>query len=300
MNLVQGLTVSVRDRIQTRVCLPLKHILLIITYYMAAIKYINAPWKKNDKPRQCIKKQRHHIADKCPYIQSYGFSTASPVMYGCESWTIKKDERRRIDAFKLWCWRRLLRVPWTARRSNHSILKEINPEYSLFELVLKFPILRPPDAKSWLIGKDPDVGKHWRQEEKGVTEDEMVGWQYWLKGHEFEQTLRDSEGQGSSSWGRKESDTTVTEQQHISLWSLKHFVTVLFFPNKTHFKSSIKMIPLYHFSPKFLFNLKTIKALTVIPSDLFLDKVHLNICVLMLENFRTNSPVEHIKAEQNT
>ena len=72
------------------------------------------------------------------------------VMYGCESWTIKKAEHLRIDAFELWCWRRLLRVPWTARRSNQSILKEINPEYSLKELILKLetPILWPPDAKN--------------------------------------------------------------------------------------------------------------------------------------------------------
>ena len=82
------------------------------------------------------------------------------VMYGCESWTIKKAERRRIDAFELWCWRRLLRVPWTAR-SNQSILKEINPEYSLEGLMMEAetPILWPPDAKNQLIGKDPDAGK---------------------------------------------------------------------------------------------------------------------------------------------
>ena len=115
---------------------------------MVSIKYINAPWKKNDKPRQCIKKQRHHFVNKCSNIQSYGFSIASPVMYGCDSWTKKKAECQRIDAFELWCWRRLLRVPWTARRSNHSFLKEINPEYSLEELVLKLPLLWPPDAKS--------------------------------------------------------------------------------------------------------------------------------------------------------
>ena len=91
------------------------------------------------------------------------------VMYGCESWTVKKSECQRIDAFELWCWRRFLRVPWTARRSNQSNLKEISPEYSLEGLMLKLktPILWPPDAKSWLIGKDPDVGKDWGQEEKG-------------------------------------------------------------------------------------------------------------------------------------
>ena len=103
------------------------------------------------------------------------------VMYGCESWAVKKAERWRIDAFELWCWRRLLRVPWTARRSNQSILKEISPEYSLEGLMPK-----PPDVKNWLIGKDPDAGKDWRQEEKGMTENEMVGWYHRLNGHEFE------------------------------------------------------------------------------------------------------------------
>ena len=193
------------------------------------------------------------------------------VMCGCESCTIKKAEHWRIDAFELWCWRRwLLRVPWTARRSNQSILKEISPRCSLEGLMLKLklqyfghlmrradslektlmlekiegrsrgdergwdgwmasptpwtwvwvdsrgwwwtgrpavlqfmrskrighnwatelkwklPILWPPDANSWLIWKDPDAGKDWRQEETGMTEDEMVGWRHWLNGHELE------------------------------------------------------------------------------------------------------------------
>ena len=96
------------------------------------------------------------------------------VMYGCECWTIKKSEHRRIDAFELWCWRRLLRVLWTARRSNQSILKEISPEYSLEGLMLR---LKLPyfGHLMWRTGKDPDVGKDWRQEQKGTTEDEMVG-----------------------------------------------------------------------------------------------------------------------------
>ena len=86
------------------------------------------------------------------------------VMYGCEIWTIKKAECQRIDAFELWCWRRLLRVSWTARRSNQSILKEISPEYSLEgrseeDVEAETPILWPPDVKSWLIGNDADVGK---------------------------------------------------------------------------------------------------------------------------------------------
>ena len=94
-----------------------------------------APWKKSyDQPRQHIKKQRHYFANKGPSSQSYGFSV---VMYGCESCTIKKAECQRTDAFELWCWRRLSRVPWTARRSNQSILKEISPKYSLEGLMLK-------------------------------------------------------------------------------------------------------------------------------------------------------------------
>ena len=98
------------------------------------------------------------------------------VMCGCESWTIKKAESGRIDVFELWCWRRLLGVPWTARRSNRFILKEISPEYSLEGLMLKvtLPILWPPDAKNWLIWKNPEAGKDWMQEKKGTTEDEMV------------------------------------------------------------------------------------------------------------------------------
>ena len=98
------------------------------------------------------------------------------VMYGCESWSKKKVEHQRIEAFKLWCWRRLLWIPWTARRSNQSVVKEISPEYSFRKnwcwswnsntLAI--------DAKKWLIGKDPDAGKNWRQEEKGTTKDEVV------------------------------------------------------------------------------------------------------------------------------
>ena len=98
------------------------------------------------------------------------------VMYRCESWTIKKAKCQRNDAFELWFWRRLLRVPWTPRSSNQSILKEISPEYSLQGVMLKqkLPIPWPPDVKNWLIGKDSDAGKDWRQE-KGTMEDEMVG-----------------------------------------------------------------------------------------------------------------------------
>ena len=132
------------------------------------------------------------------------------VMYGCESWTIKKAESWRIDAFELWCWGRLLRV--------HS--KEITPVDPKGNQLWIFigrtdaeaPIFWPPDVKNRLIGKDPDAGKGWRQKEKGTTEDEMVGWHHQFNGHEFEQTLGDSEGQGSLAccrpWGYKESDRT--------------------------------------------------------------------------------------------
>ena len=93
-----------------------------------------APWKESFyKPRQHIKKQRHYFADKVFLVKAMVFPV---IMYGCESWTIKKTEHWRIDAFKMWCWRRLLRIPWTAR-SNQSILKEINLEYSLGGLMLK-------------------------------------------------------------------------------------------------------------------------------------------------------------------
>ena len=134
------------------------------------------------------------------------------VMHGCESWTIKKAERQRIDAFELWCWRRLLKVPWTARRSNQSILKEINPEYSLEGLMLKLKLqyfghlMRRGNSleKTLMLGKVEG-------EEKGVTEDEMVGWHHRLNGHECEQAPGTADGQGSlvccRPWDHKESDT---------------------------------------------------------------------------------------------
>ena len=97
-----------------------------------------APWKKNyDQIRHHIKKQRHYFANKVHLVKATVFLV---VMYGCESWTIKKAEHQRIDAFELWCWRRLLRVPWTARRSKKSFLKEISPKYSLGGLMLKLKL----------------------------------------------------------------------------------------------------------------------------------------------------------------
>ena len=101
------------------------------------LKYTCSLNKSYDKPRQHIKKQRHYFADQFLYSQDMAFPV---VLYGCESWTIKKAEHQRIDAFELWCWRRLLRVPWKARRSNQPILKEISPECSLEWLMLKLKL----------------------------------------------------------------------------------------------------------------------------------------------------------------
>ena len=115
----------------------------------------------------------------------------SVVMHGSESWTIKKAECQRTDALGLWCWRRLLKVPWNARKSNQSILKEYNPEYSLEGLMLKLKLQYfGSDGKNWLTRKDPDARKNWRQEEKGTTEDEMIGWHHGLNEPEIEQTRK--------------------------------------------------------------------------------------------------------------
>ena len=108
-------------------------------------------------------------------------------MYGCESWTEKKAEHRRIDAFELWCWRRLLRVPWTARRSNKSILKEISPGCSLKGMMLKLKLQYFGHLMHRVDSLEKtDPGRDQGQEEKGMTEDEMVGWHHRLNEHEFE------------------------------------------------------------------------------------------------------------------
>ena len=137
------------------------------------------------------------------------------VMYRFESWTIKKAECQKLMLLNCGVGEKLLRVPWT----NHKEIKPVNPKGNqswIFtgEMGAKAeaPILWPPNEKNWLIGKDPDAGKEWRQEEKGATEDEMVGWYHWLDGHELEQTPGIGDGQESvacySSWGCKESGMT--------------------------------------------------------------------------------------------
>ena len=154
------------------------------------------------------------------------------VMYGCERWTVKKAEHRRTDAFELWCWRRLLRVPWTARRSNQSILKEISPGCSLEGLMLKLKLqyfghlIRRVDSL-----EKTDAGRDWGQEEKGTTEDEMAGWHHWLNGHEFEWTLGVADEQGGlaccSSWGRKELNMTEWLNWTKLNWISKQILIIL-------------------------------------------------------------------------
>ena len=169
-----------------------------------------APWKKVMTNLDSILKSRDiTLPTKFHLVKAMVF----PVdMYGCESWTIKKAEHRRIDAFELWCWRRLLRVPWDSKE-----IQPVHPKGNQSWIFIgrtdaeaETPILWPPEAKNWLIGKEPDAD--WRWEEKGMTEDEMVEWHHWLNGHEFEQTLGVGDGQGGlaccSSWGHKESDMT--------------------------------------------------------------------------------------------
>ena len=144
-----------------------------------------------------------------------------------KSWTVKKAECWKIDAFELWCWRRLLRVPWD--------WKEIQPVHSKGDQSCIFigrtdaetPVLWPSHETNWLIGRDSDTERDWRQEEKGMTEDDMAGWHHWLDGHEFEWTPGVGDGQGSlvycDSWGRKESDTTkrLNWTELMLYWSLQ-------------------------------------------------------------------------------
>ena len=160
-----------------------------------------------------------------------------------------------MEAFKLWCWRRDLRVPWTARRTNQSILKELNPKYSLEELILRLklqffghliwkaksvhsegdqpwdffgrndakaetPVLWPPHVKSWLTGKDSDAGRDWGQEEKGTTEDEMAGWHHWLDGRlsELQELVMDREAWCAAIHGVAKSGTWLSNWSDL-IWS---------------------------------------------------------------------------------
>ena len=188
-----------------------------------------APWKKSyDQPRQHVKKQRHYFANQGSYSQSCGFSSSHVWMWELdhkESWALKNS-----------CF-------WTAvleKNPESSLdckeIKPANPKGNQSWIFIGSPdadalILWTLDAKNWLIRKDPDAGKDWKQEEKGTTEDAMVGWRHRIDGHEFEQALGVSDGQGSlvccSPWGHKESDwvTKLTElkpsfnsQRHNCQW----------------------------------------------------------------------------------
>ena len=134
------------------------------------------------KTRHCIKKQRHHFANKGPYSQSYGFSSSHVWMW----------DYKEVWVLKNWCFWTVVLEKTLASPLDCREIKLVNPRRNQLWIFIgrtdaeaETPILWPPDAKSWLIRKDPDAGKDWGQEEKGMTEDEMVGWHHWLFGHEF-------------------------------------------------------------------------------------------------------------------
>ena len=169
-----------------------------------------APWKKSyDKPRRHIKKWRHHFANKGPYSQSYCFSSS-------QVWMWELDHKEGWAPRNWYFWTVVL---WKTFELDSKWIKPVNPKGNQSWIFIgradteaEAPILWLPDAKTWIIGKDPDAGKDWRQEEEGMTEDAMVGWHHWVNGHEFEQAQGVDEGQGSlvccSSCGSKELDMT--------------------------------------------------------------------------------------------
>ena len=180
------------------------------------------PWKESyDQPRQHIEKQKYHFAKKGPSSQGYGFSSGHVWM-----WELDCEEGW---APKNWCfWTVLLKKTLQSLMDNKKI-KPVNPKGSqpwIFigrtDTEAETPVLWPLDTKSQLIGKDPDAGKDWRLQEKGMTQDEMVGWHHWLNGHEFEQAPGDDEGQGSlpccSLRGHQESDKTERLKNTIKLF----------------------------------------------------------------------------------
>ena len=149
-------------------------------------------------------------------------------------WTLKKAEHWRIDAFELWCWRRVLQVPWTARRSNQSILKETSPVFiGRTDAEPETPILCPPHAMHWLVGKDSDAGRDCEQEDKGMTDDEIAEWLHRPDGHEFSWTPSVGDGQGClvfcDSWVHNESDTTQRLNWTDVRASLYHWMYLTFY-----------------------------------------------------------------------
>ena len=182
-----------------------------------------APWKKiYDKHRQPIKNQRHHFAHKGPFSQSYGFSSSHVWIWELdheEGWVLKNKY------FRIVVLEKALESPLDSKEIKPVNPKGNQPRTPIARTEAEAPILWPPDAKSWLTGKDPDAGKDWGQEEKRMTENEIVGWHHRLNGHEFEQTLGDSEGQGSliccNPWGWKKLDMIATKQQQQVILALK-------------------------------------------------------------------------------
>ena len=178
-----------------------------------------------EKKLWLIKKQRHYFANKCLYSQSYGFSSSHVQMWELdhkESW-----------ASKNWCFWTVVLEKTLESPLDCKEIKPVHPKGNQSRIFIgrtdaeaEAPILWPPDVKNWLIGKDPYAGKDWRREEKGSTEEEMVGWHHWLNGHEFEQTLGDGEEQGNlacySPWGCKELDMTKWLYNRNSInWQVK-------------------------------------------------------------------------------
>ena len=170
------------------------------------------PWKESyDQPRQHIKKQRHHFADKSPYSQRYSFSSGHVWM-----WELDYEESWAMKNWRVWTvmLEKTLESPLDSKE-----IRPVHPKGNQSWIFIgrtdaeaEVPTLWPPDAKNWLTGKDPDAGQDWRGEEKGMTEDEMVGWRHRHNGHEFEQAPGDAEGQGSlaccSPLSLRESDAT--------------------------------------------------------------------------------------------
>ena len=178
-----------------------------------------APWEKTyDKPTQHIKKQRHYFADKGPSTQSYGFSSSHVWMW-------------KLDSKENWCFWTVALEKTLESPLNNKEIEPVNPKGNqswifIGRMDAEAEALRlwPLDVKNWLTGKDPDAGKDWRQEEKGTTEDEMVGWHHWLNGHESEQAPGVDDGQGSlaccSSWSGKGSDTNkLLNRTYLSLFT---------------------------------------------------------------------------------
>ena len=180
-----------------------------------------APWKKNyDKTRQHIKKQKHYFADKGPSRQSYGFPSS-------HVWMWELDHKEGCVPNN-WYFRAVVLEKTLESPLDYKEIQPVTPKGNQSWIFIgrtdaetETPILWPPDVKNWLIGKDLAAGKDWRQKEKGMTEDKMVGWQHQFTGHEFEQVPGDGEGQGSlaccSPWGCKESDTA--ERFNNNLWT---------------------------------------------------------------------------------